>query len=227
MEPRPRLLAVGPLPGALADALAAVADVVPVADAPAAAEALRGQPFAGVVADPAAAAAQVAAYHRGEVVLAHLDKGVGVLDLAGVVTWANPAMRALAPAGGPDPVGLPLMAALGATTLASDVPDVFATARRGLPVSFRLYRPADPERPYLDVSLRPVVNPAGQVEQQVVIVRNVTPEVEQQRKLDALHAAGRELAGLDPDQLAEMNVPTRVELLEAEPAAVHPRFAAL
>ena len=48
----------------------------------------------------------------------------------------------------------------------------------------------------------------------IVLVRNVTPEVVQQQKLDALHQAGRELSGLDAEQLAEMNVPSRVELLK-------------
>ena len=215
MEPRPRLLVLGRLPEPLAAALAAAgADAVAVPDAAAAVDRLQAEAFAGVVADAPTALGGLAAYRRDEVVLAHLDKGVGVLDPAGTVVWANAALRALCPDDGPDPVGRSLMNALGATTLASDVPDPFSTARRGTPVAFRVYRPASPDRPYIDVSLRPVVGPAGQVDQQVVIAHNVTPEVEQQRKLDALHAAGRELADLDPDQLAEMNVPTRVELLK-------------
>ena len=48
----------------------------------------------------------------------------------------------------------------------------------------------------------------------IVLIRNVTPEVVQQQKLDALHQAGQELAGLDTEQLAEMDVPSRVELLK-------------
>ena len=48
----------------------------------------------------------------------------------------------------------------------------------------------------------------------IVLLRNITAEVIQQQKLDALHQAGRELAGLDPEQLAEMDVPSRVELLK-------------
>ncbi len=205
---------LGHLPEPLAAALAAGADVVTAPDAAAAVDRLRAEAFAGVVADVPTALGGLAAYRRDEVVLAHLDKGVGVIDPAGNVVWANAALRALCPDDGPDPVGRSLMSALGATTLASDVPDPFSTARRGTPVAFRVYRPGDPDRPYVDVSLRPVVGPAGQVDQQVVIAHNVTPEVEQQRKLDALHAAGRELADLDPDQLAEMNVPSRVELLK-------------
>ena len=54
----------------------------------------------------------------------------------------------------------------------------------------------------------------GDVSRLVALVRDVTPEVVQQQKLDALHQAGLELSGLDAEQLAEMNVPTRVELLK-------------
>ena len=49
----------------------------------------------------------------------------------------------------------------------------------------------------------------------IALVRNVTAQVIQQQKFDALHAAGRELAGLDADQLTEMDVASRVELLKA------------
>src|SRR5207237_9755278 len=41
-----------------------------------------------------------------------------------------------------------------------------------------------------------------------------TAEVQQQQKLDALHQAGRELAALQVDQLAEMCVEERIELLK-------------
>jgi CheY-like chemotaxis protein len=189
----------------------AAAEIVPVADAADVSARLTDGEFDLVLADPATLTKWLTGLRRDEVVLGHLDKGVAVLDPAGTVTWANPALRALCPA---DPLGRPLIDALGAQTLASEAPDPLAAARRGQSVTFRLFRPASPERPYLDVTVRPVVSPDGAVEQLVALARNVTAEVEQQKKLDALHQAGRELAGLDPDQLAEMNLPTRVELLK-------------
>src|SRR5262249_59207377 len=39
-------------------------------------------------------------------------------------------------------------------------------------------------------------------------------EVKQQQKLDALHQAGRELPGLTAEQLADMDVDDRIELLK-------------
>lgn len=210
MERRPRILVLGPAQGPLAGWMAA-AEIVPVADPADVAEKLSAGRFDLVLADPPTLAKWLDGLRRDEVVLDHLDKGVAVLDPAGTVTWANPALRGLCPA---DPVGRPLVDALGAQTLASEDPDPLAAARGGRPVTFRLHRPASPERPYLDVTVRPVVSADGSVGQFVALARNVTAEVEQQKKLDALHQAGRDLAGLDPDQIAEMNTPTRVELLK-------------
>ena len=38
--------------------------------------------------------------------------------------------------------------------------------------------------------------------------------MQQQQKLDALHKAGQELAAMSPDQLADMSIEERVELLK-------------
>jgi CheY-like chemotaxis protein len=59
-----------------------------------------------------------------------------------------------------------------------------------------------------------VVANDGTVLHSVAIVQNVTAEVEQQKKLDALHQAGRDLANLEAESLHEMNIPTRVEMLK-------------
>ena len=72
-----------------------------------------------------------------------------------------------------------------------------------------------PRASRFEVDVRPVTGPDGGVSGLIALVRNVTLQVVQQQKLDALHAAGRELAGLDADQLTDMNVEARVELLKA------------
>lgn len=210
MDQPPRFLLFGPDPDAVR-AVPAGADVTHAATPEGAADLLRGGGFAGVVTDPVSAARLLADVARGETVLAHLDKGVAVLDPAAVVVWTNPAFRAWS---GGDPVGRPLLAALGAPRVASDDPDPLAAARAGKPVTFRVQRTTADQDEYIDLSVSPVPDAAGRVAQLVVVTRNVTAEVEQQKKLDALHQAGRDLAGLDLDLLAEMNLPTRVELLK-------------
>jgi len=210
LDSRPRLLVLGPVPASVGDWFAA-AEVVFAADPDDATAKLHAGGFDGVFVDPGTFALQLADYRRDEVVLSHIDKGVAYLDPSGVVLWANSVFVGWSES---DPVGKHLLEALTAPMLASDEADPLAAARAGRTTEFRLPRPAGAARPFLDVTVRPVLDPSGQVVQLVAIGRNVTPEVEQQRKLDALHQAGRDLAGLDPDQLAEMNLPTRVELLK-------------
>ena len=48
----------------------------------------------------------------------------------------------------------------------------------------------------------------------VAVGRDITGVVQQQQKLDALYKAGRELAALVPEHLADMSVEERVELLK-------------
>ncbi|MGK3905407.1 hypothetical protein ABI049_15525, partial [Enterococcus faecium] len=86
-------------------------------------------------------------------------------------------------------VGKPLLKSLGARAIAVDESDPIATAREGRAVTFRVSRFDTVDAHYLDVAIRPVPTPEGAPEQMIAIVRNVTAEVEQQRKLDALHQA--------------------------------------
>ena len=210
MDPRPRVLVVGPAPAGAAGLLETAA-VTTAEDAAAAVERLRADPFAAVVLDPRHFATGLTDLLRDELVLRHVETGLATLDPDGRVTWANPVLRGWCP---DDPLGKTLTEAVAAAGVAAaDTADPFA-AGAGHVVAFRLHRPAHPERPYLDVTVSPVEGADGTVRELVASARNVTPEVEQQKKLDALHAAGRELSGLDPDQLAEMNLPTRVELLK-------------
>lgn len=235
MPDRPRLLLIGPPPGSLDGALPA-ADVEPVSPDPAeVARRLHEGDFDAVVAAPEVVTGLIDRFRRDELILGHIDKGLAVLDPNGTVTWANAEFRRYSAT---DPIGQPLLAALGARIAAVETPvpgpnepgrpaeptwgspsasrllDPLAPARQGRPTLLRLYRTSDPDQPYLQADIRPVLGTDGHVLRLIALIRNVTPEVTQQQKLDALHQAGRELAGLDTEQLAEMNIPSRVELLK-------------
>ncbi|MBN9122314.1 MAG: GAF domain-containing protein [Planctomycetes bacterium] len=226
MIDRPRLLLIGPSVGSLDGALAAAADVEPVSNDPAeVARRLHDGGFAAVVASPDVVTGLLDRFRRDELIIGHIEKGLAVLDPSGVVLWANAVFREIAEG---EPVGRSLLEALGSDRVsveftgeptgsgAYEVADPLAPARAGAPVSLRLHcRGERRTRPYLEADVRPVFGPDGAVSGLIVLVRNVTPQVVQQQKLDALHAAGRELAGLDADQLTEMNVEARVELLKA------------
>jgi len=206
----PRMLIVG-TPPALPSGWAEASQVVPVDDWALLAEMLRSGNYAGVIVDSLTAQNQMAQCSRNSIILGHIDKGIALLDLEGRVLWVNPVLGRFCQT---DPVGRTLFEAFGSPTISAEQADPLEQARQGQPVSIRMFCPAMPNEPHIDVRIRPVLNSAGKVIQLVALTQNVSAEVEQQRKLDTLHQAGRELSGLDPIILAEMNLSARVELLK-------------
>ncbi len=219
---------IGPSAGPLDGALATAADVEPVSPDPAEiARRLHEGGFSAVVAAPDVVANMLDRFRRDELIIGHIEKGLAILAPDGTVLWANRVFREYATG---DPVGKPILSALGGERvsvehLEGQLPGDCATSyacatnplaptQYGMPTSIRIRCLGRAEPVFLDVDIRPVLNPDGTPTQIVALTWNVTAEVVQQQKFDALHAAGRELAGLDAEQLSEMNVPSRVELLK-------------
>jgi two-component system, sensor histidine kinase SagS len=209
VDRRPRLLLIGTSPDSL-HGLAAHVDLVIAGSPSDAADQLRAQRFDGVIASSNLTTELIDRYRRDETILANVDQGIAALDPNGVVSWANTVLRSWCAS---NPIGQPILAALGSSTIASEQPDPMSQVSRGHPIAFRIHRTQSLNFGYLDIRVRPVLSASGKLLQSVVILQNVSAEVEQQRKLNALHTAGRELAALDPASLAELPVPTRVELL--------------
>ena len=66
----------------------------------------------------------------------------------------------------------------------------------------------------VDLHITPISEPDSPTPLLLALGRDVTALVQQQQKLDALHKAGRELSALSADQLADMSVAERIELLK-------------
>jgi len=209
----PRVVVLGSSPESVGASLSAPGGMVALDDPAALPGAVQSPEVVGVWWSAAVAREFLAAKARDENILNTIDQGVAILDPDCLVLWCNPALARLALPRECLP-GTPLLEVLGSTSLVAEQPEPLAQPRRGRSVSVRVFRPQAITGMYLDVSLQPVPANGSVCSQIIALVRNVTPEVEQQRKLDALHQAGRELADLDPSQLAEMNIPTRVELLK-------------
>lgn len=205
---RSRTLVFGPVPPT--SPLLEGTDTVRLSDPKAVADALRDGGFTAVVADPARLSAFFTEYRRDALILTHADRGIALTDTAGVIRWANDRLKEWC---GGDPTGQPLRAALNVTAVAVDQPDPLTAAAAGNAVAVRLHRP-DRTPEFADASVHPVYAPDGTVVQLLVLCRDVTAEVERQRKLDALHQAGRELVELDAANIAEVSVPERVESLK-------------
>jgi two-component system, sensor histidine kinase SagS len=71
------------------------------------------------------------------------------------------------------------------------------------------------ENRYYHMHAAPLGEAAGLARHLIVTIREVTNEIHQQQKLAAIHQAGMELADLAPDELVEMAVSERVELLKS------------
>jgi CheY-like chemotaxis protein len=130
------------------------------------------------------------------------------VDLDLKVTWVNPAFEAWC--GGP-PVGRGFYEALGSPEILGPDYCPFHTALAGKPGITRLHCH---NNRFLELHVSPIRTADGKVAQLISLGRDVTTDALQAQKLDALHKAGRELAALSADQLAEMSIEERVELLK-------------
>jgi CheY-like chemotaxis protein/PAS domain-containing protein len=68
---------------------------------------------------------------------------------------------------------------------------------------------------YFQIHAAPVLDGEGPPQHLIATVRDVTSEVLQQQKLAAIHKAGIELADLTPEEVFEMHVEDRIELLKS------------
>jgi GAF domain-containing protein/ActR/RegA family two-component response regulator len=205
---RSRVLVFGPVP--TGSPYLVSAEIVRMTDALAVADTLRDGGFSAVIADPEHLGAVLAEYRRYALILSHAERGLAFTDRTGRIMWSNPRLNEWC---GTNPIGQSLLVALEISPARPDAPDPLAGAASGTTVTIRLHRPGlKPE--YLDVNVHPVYGPDGTVSQLLALCRDVTAEVEKQRKLDALHQAGRELVELDAGTIAEVSIPERVESLK-------------
>src|SRR3954464_2350616 len=68
---------------------------------------------------------------------------------------------------------------------------------------------------YYQLHAAPIIDPNDRTRHLVVTLRDVTLETQQQQKLGAIQDAGRELADLKPEEIFDMPVEDRVELLKS------------
>ncbi|MCC6421250.1 MAG: response regulator [Gemmataceae bacterium] len=171
---------------------------------------LRTERFNGVYADPQDPAVweRASSLLQADYILDVLSDGVALVNADLRVTWANTTFEKWC--GGPTR-GRSFYEALGSPEILGPDYCPFHTALAGKPVTTRLHRR---DNHYLELQVTPVCDASGKVAQLLSVARNITALVQQQQKLDALHQAGRELSALSPDQLAEMSVEERIELLK-------------
>jgi CheY-like chemotaxis protein len=144
-------------------------------------------------------------------ILDGMPDGVALLDIENVVIWANHRLRVWA--GGEDVIGRNFYSALGSPEILGPDFCPFHTALATGQASGSTLK-ADENR-YYHVHAAPVIEEDDTPRHLIVTVRDVTDEVLQQQKLAAIHKAGIELADLTPEEVFQMTVEDRIELLKS------------
>ena len=172
---------------------------------------LRKERFDGVYADTRDPAVRQWAANliRSEHVLEALPDGVAVVDADLHIVWANSTFEAWCSG---RCAGRSFYEALGSPQVLGPDYSPFHTALAGKAAATRLHSIGNR---YLDMHVTPLHEADGLACRLICVARDVTSEVQQEQKLDALHKAGRELAGLAADQIADMSIEERIELLKA------------
>jgi CheY-like chemotaxis protein/GAF domain-containing protein/PAS domain-containing protein len=174
---------------------------------------LREQDFAGVYVDSSqlAAVRWAGVLIQADEILDAIADGVAVVDPDLNIIWANPEFHSFAD---PEvaPVGTRFYRALGNPEVLGPDPCPFTSsvASRG-PASTSLRISANR---YLRVTVTPVFDAADKLTHLIALTREITDETQQQLKVNAIHKAGDELADLTPEELEEMGVEERTDLLK-------------
>lgn len=148
---------------------------------------------------------------QNERILEGMPDGVVLLDTDNTLIWANERFRKWA--GREDVVGQNFYGILGNPEILGPDFCPFHTALATGSASNSTLRTG--ENRYFQVHAAPVFESAGSTQHLIITVRDVTDEVLQQQKLDAIHKAGIELADLKPAEVFDMRVEDRIELLKS------------
>ena len=174
---------------------------------------LREHQFSGVYVD----AGQLSAVRwagvliQADEVLDAIADGVAVVDLDLRIIWTNPEFARLADPG-VAAIGADFYRALGSPEVLGPCACPFAAALASrAPASTAIRIGASR---YLRVTATPVFDGSDRPTHLIGLTRDITDETLQQQKITAIHKAGDELADLTPEELAEMGVEERTDLLK-------------
>jgi CheY-like chemotaxis protein len=169
--------------------------------------------FAGVFVSSAylQEAFQIGKLLQNEQILEQMPDGVVLLDGDNTILWSNG--RLCQWSGRDTVVGQNFYAVLGSPEILGPDFCPFHTALatgQGTGSTLR-----SENNNYFHVHAAPVSEEGRPPRHLIVTVRDVTLEIQQQQKLAAIHQAGMELADLSPEELFQMPVKDRIELLKS------------
>lgn len=197
----------------LSDRLAETFEIVSVQSMIRALARLSREDFAGVLVCSAHLkdAFQVGRLLQNERILQGMPDGVVLLDAENTVIWGNEKVRQWS--GKSDVVGANFYALLGSPEILGPDYCPFHSALDTKQATSSTLRVGDNR--YFRVHATPVQEGEDAARHLIVTIRDITRETMQQQKLADIHAAGIQLADLKPDELRQMSVEERVELLKS------------
>ncbi len=143
-------------------------------------------------------------------VLDGMPDAVAVVDASSTILWTNNRLRSWANRG--NIVGESFFTALGGPVIVGGDTTPFQSALKNSQTAVALLRTKEGKHYRLHAVPMPDLQDGAP--HLVVTVRDVSLETEQQQKLVAIQTAGRELAGLRPEDVFYMTVAERKELLK-------------
>ncbi len=175
---------------------------------------LRGGGFDGVYvsAGQLSAVRWAGVLLQADEILEAIADGVAVVDPRGLkILWANPEFRVLT-GEGVEPIDQPFYQSLGNPEVLGPDPCPFTSALGTKQPSNTLLRLENHR--FYRVTVTPTPDPASEIQHLIALTRDVTGETLQEQKINAIHKAGEELADLTPEELAELSVRERSDLLK-------------
>lgn len=148
---------------------------------------------------------------RDSQILKNLPDAVALLDREERIIWSNE--KLVACAGRSDISNLRLMDCFPDVALdGSDEDPVHTAAMIGRQTVTRLRFKNGNE---FDLIVSPVLGRSGKSDQLIVVMRDMTHEAQYNQKMNAIHAAGVELANLTPEEIFQWDFLQRIDVLKA------------
>jgi len=217
LSSKPKILVVGEsrdLYGELVDRLNGSCEVIVVPSILRALSRLKRDELAGVYvsSEHLSAAFQAGKLLENQRILEGLPDGVLLLDTDNTIIWSNGRLAEWT--GSENVIGKNFYKVLDSPDILGPDYCPFHTALSTTTASLSTLRSADNR--YFQVHAAPVFDGDEKPRNLLVTVRDVTRETLQQQKLAAIHQAGIELGDLKPEELFQMSVAERIDLLKSD-----------
>jgi len=213
---KPRVLVIDrdASPGkAAVETLGDAFDLVTVSSISRALALLRDTPFSGVFVDASqlAAVRSVGMIVQAQEILDAIADGVAVVDPDLRIIWTNPEFLALTGSHG-SIVGGKFFEVLEESEVLGPEPCPFTAAVASRCPASTVVKIRGGR--YLRVTVTPVFDASGTLTHLIALTREITDETQQQLKVSAIAQAGDELADLTPEELSQLGIEERTDLLK-------------